>query len=312
MHLSIQLQRFDEAREWFRNALSHKVDNALLRANAYYLAFLTSDSAGMAEQQEWFANHPDDGSLGFRLASDTEAYAGHLSKANELTMRSINSSLRMENKDDAATGWEAAAVRDAAFGRPAEARRDAEKGLSLASTSRGVKAQAALAFALAGDTGRSESLVRDINKRWPLDTQIQSLWLPTIHAQLALDRNKPRNALNSLQAAYPVELGFSCLYSTYVRGEAYLAVGQGRAAADEFQRILDHSGIVSNCWTGALARLGVARANTLQARTLQGKEADGARMRALAGYETFFTLWKDADPNLSILKQAKAEYAKLR
>jgi len=97
----------------------------------------------------------------------------------------------------------------------------------------------------------------------------------------------------------------------YVRGEAYLAAGQGNAAAAEFQKILDHSGIVSNCWTGALAHLGVARANALQARTSQGADADAARVRALAAYKDFLTLWKDADPNIPILKQAKAEYAKL-
>jgi len=104
----------------------------------------------------------------------------------------------------------------------------------------------------------------------------------------------------------------SCLYPTYVRGEAYLAAGQGRAAAAEFQKILDHSGIVWNCWTGALAHLGVARANALQARTSQGADADASRVRALAAYKDFLTLWKDADPDIPILKQAKVEYAKLK
>jgi hypothetical protein len=159
-----------------------------------------------------------------------------------------------------------------------------------------------------------------LGKRFPLDTQMQSLWLPAIHAQLALngDRKNPASALNDLQAAAPIELGnipfdsnVSCLYPVYVRGEAYLAAGQGSAAA-EFQKILDHSGIVWNCWTGALAHLGVARANALQARTSQGADADAARVRALAAYKDFLTLWKDADPDIPILKEAKAEYAKLQ
>ena len=98
----------------------------------------------------------------------------------------------------------------------------------------------------------------------------------------------------------------SCLYPTYVRGEAYLAAGQGSAAAAEFQKILDHSGIVWNCWTGALAHLGVARANALQAKTSQGADADAARVRALAAYKDFLTLWKDADPDIPILKASQS------
>src|ERR1039458_6692262 len=150
-------------------------------------------------------------------------------------------------------------------------------------------------------------------------TQRQRLWLPAIHAQLALDKNNPAPALTALQAALPIELGqigfvnnISCLYHVYVRGEAYLAAGQGSAAAAEFHKILDHSGIVWNCWTGALAHLGVARANTLQSRTSQRADADAARVRALAAYKDFLILWKDADPGIPILKQAKAEYAKLQ
>jgi hypothetical protein len=148
---------------------------------------------------------------------------------------------------------------------------------------------------------------------------MQKLWLPAVQAQLALNRNKPALALNDLQAIAPVELGqivfvanVSCLYPTYIRGEAYLAAGQGNAAAAEFQKILDHSGIVWNCWTGALAHLGVARANALQSRTSKGADADAARVRALAAYKDFLTLWKNADPDIPILKEAKAEYAKLQ
>jgi hypothetical protein len=132
-------------------------------------------------------------------------------------------------------------------------------------------------------------------------------------------RNNPADGVNALQAASPMELGqigfvanISCLYPTYIRGEAYLASGQGSAAAAEFQKILDHSGIVWNCWTGALARLGVARSNALQSRTSQGADADAARVRALAAYKDFLTLWKDADPDIPVLKQAQAEYEKLR
>jgi hypothetical protein len=172
---------------------------------------------------------------------------------------------------------------------------------------------------MAGDTARAESLAQDLGKRFPLDTQVQSLWLPAIQAQLALDGKNTASALNASQGASPIELGqiafvanISCLYHVYARGEAYLAAGQGSAAAAEFQKILDHSGIVWNCWTGALARLGMARANVLQSRSAQGPDVDAARVRALTAYKDFLTLWKDADPDIPILKEAKAEYAKLQ
>ena len=212
-------------------------------------------------------------------------------------------------------------MQQAAYGNPAEARQAAAEALKLGPTSQGVEAEAALAFAMAGDTVRPEFLARDLGQRFPLDTQMQSLWLPAIQAQLALDRKNPVSALTALQAASPVELGrigfvanISCLYPVYVRGEAYLAAGQGTVAAAEFQKIIDHSGIVWNCWTGALAHLGVARANALQSRTSQERsaDADAARVRALAAYKHFLTLWKDADPDIPILKEAKAEYAKLQ
>ncbi|MGA7918319.1 MAG: hypothetical protein WCA38_01525, partial [Candidatus Acidiferrales bacterium] len=135
----------------------------------------------------------------------------------------------------------------------------------------------------------------------------------------ALDKKNPSAALNTAQAASPIELGqiafvnnLSCLYHVYVRGEVYLAAGQGSAAAAEFQNILDHSGIVWNCWTEALAHLGVARANALESRTTQGADADASRVRALAAYKDFLALWKDADPDIPILVAAKSEYAKLQ
>jgi hypothetical protein len=149
---------------------------------------------------------------------------------------------------------------------------------------------------------------------------MQSLWIPAIRAQLALNRKNPSDAVNTLQAAVgPIEFGqigfvanLSCLYTAYIRGSAYLASGQGPQAAAEFQKIIDHSGLVWNCWTGALAHLGVARANALQFRTLKGADADMARVRALAAYKEFLTLWKDADPDIPVLKEAKAELAKLQ
>ncbi len=197
--------------------------------------------------------------------------------------------------------------------------RRASQALKLTPTSQGVGVEAALAVAMAGDSARAETMAQDLAKRFPLDTQMQSLWLPAIRAQMALNKKNPAAALTALQAANSIELGqisfvanISCLYPTYFRGEAYLAAEQGKAAADEFQKVINHSGIVWNCWTGAMAKLGVARADALQAKAMQGADADAARVRALAAYKEFFTLWKDADPDIPILKQAKAEYAKLQ
>jgi eukaryotic-like serine/threonine-protein kinase len=316
---TLALQRFEEARQVIHEVQARKLDDFVVHNALYALAFLGSDSAAMAEQQQWFAGDPEE-NFGLALASDTEAYGGHLAKARELTKRAVDSAIRADSKETAAIWQTNAGLQQAAYGNPTEARQSAAEALKLVPTSQGVEVEAALAFAIAGDTARAESLAQDLNKRFPLDTQMQSLWLPAIQAQLALNRKDATTAINILQLALPpIEYGqiafvanISCLYPTYVRGEAYLAAGQGGAAATEFQKIIDHSGIVWNCWTGALAHLGVARANALQAKNSQGADADAARVRALAAYKEFLTLWKDADPDIPILKQAKAEYAKLQ
>jgi eukaryotic-like serine/threonine-protein kinase len=316
---AIALRRFDKVRQIVHEVQARKMDDATLHNTLYALAFLEADPAAMAKQQQWYAGKPDFENVGLALASDTEAYGGHLAKARELNRRAVDSAIRADSKENAAIWKVNAALQQAGYGYPAEARQSATAALKLAPASRGVEVEAALAFAMAGDTARADSLAQDLGKRFPLDTQMQSLWLPAIQAQVALDRKNPASALPALQGGSDIEFGqidfvlnMSCLYPMYVRGEAYLAAGQGSAAAAEFQKILDHSGIVWNCWTGALAHLGVARANALQARTSQGADADAARLRALAAYKDFLTLWKDADPDISILVAAKAEYAKLQ
>ena len=313
----LALQRFDEARQVIRQAQAKKLDDYITRNALYALAFLSSDSAAMAEQQQWFAGKPEEND-GLSLASDTEAYYGRLGKARELTRRSADSAIRADSRENGAIWLENSALREAAYGNSREALAAAAEGLKLAPTSQGVKSEAALAFAMAGETARAESLAQELNASYPLDTQMQSMWLPEIEAQIVLQQKNPAAALKDLEAASSTEFGqitfvsnLSCLYGPYIRGEAYLAAGQGSAAAAEFQKIIDHSGTVWNCWTGALAHLGVARANALQSRTSQGADADAARVRALAAYKEFLTLWKDADPEISIYKQAKAEYAKL-
>jgi eukaryotic-like serine/threonine-protein kinase len=317
----LALQHFDEARNIIHEAQTRKLDEFPIHNDLYALAFFGADSAAMAEQQQWLAGQPEAENFGLALSADTEAYHGRVGKARELTQRAVDSAVRADNKEAGAVYFANAAVQQAAYEKFAEAKDSAAQALKLAAASQGVKSEAALAFAMVGDTARAKALAQDLGKRFPMDTQMKSLWLPAIRAQSALVRKNPAGALNALEAtsSTSIELGaigfvnnISCLYPTYLHGEAYLAAGQGNAAAAEFQKILDHSGIVWNCWTGALAHLGVARANALQSRTSQGADADAARLRALASYKDFLTLWKDADPDIPILKEAKAEYARLQ
>ena len=310
---TLHLQRLEEARQVVHDMQVRKVDYVGLRSVQYALAFIGADSTAMSEQLQWFADQPEYASVGLALSSATEAYGGHLVNARELTKRAVDAAIRADSTESGAITQAGAAQWEAAYGNLAEARQSAAEALKLVPTSQAVEAEAALAFAMAGDAARAGSLAQDLNQQSPLDTLMHSLWLPAIEAQLALDKNNPAAALSALSAAAsPIELREGCLYAPYVRAHAYLSAGQGKEAAAEFQKIIDHSGIVQNCWTGALAHLGVARANALQAKPSQGADADLARSRALAAYKDFFALWKDADPGIPILKEAKAEYAKLQ
>jgi eukaryotic-like serine/threonine-protein kinase len=329
----IGLQHFDEARLTIRQAQARNIEDHILHGSLYSLAFLSADSSELAQQQKWFADNPDYAAFGLALQADTEAYAGHLRKARELSQQASDSAVKADNKELAATLVLISAQREAVFGNAAESRQLSLAALNLAPSAQSNALDAGLAFGLAGDSAHAKSLAADLKQRYPLDTQVQGLWLPTIEAQLALNRKHPADAITSLQAATsPLELGAirfaingSCLYSIYVRGEALLAAGEGTLAASEFQKILDHNGIVSNCWTGALAQLGVARANALQAGfasagsnlpakrpELNPADADAARVRARAAYKDFLALWIDADPDIPLLKQAQAEYTRLQ
>jgi eukaryotic-like serine/threonine-protein kinase len=189
------------------------------------------------------------------------------------------------------------------------ARENTTSALTIAPDSRDTEVLAAIAWARSGELSRAESLIDDLGKRFPLNTGVQSVWLPTIRAQVEIGRKNPAKAVELLETASPYEWGEwiaafynSCLYPVYVRGDAYLALHQGNAAAAEFQKILDHRGVVWNCPTGALAHLGVARAYAVS----------GDAAKARTAYQDFFALWKDADPDIPILKEAKEEYAKLQ
>jgi len=310
---------FDEARQVMAWADAKNLVFFGFHQSRYALAFLTGDAADMAEQLRWFTGTPDE-NLGLSMASDGEAYAGRLAKAQELSRKAADAAVRADQKENGAIWLENAALREAAYGNASAARQWAGEGLKLFPGSLGVKVEAALALAMAGDAAPASSLEQDVNKGYPLNTQVQSLWLPSIRAQVALNRGTAGEAIKDLQPAVPpIEWALiawaeniSCLYPTYIRGQAYLASGQATAAATEFQKVLDRGGMVWNCWTGALSRLGMARADALQSRTSQGADADAARIRALSAYREFLELWKDADPGIPLVKQAKMEYAALQ
>ena len=316
----LALQKLDDARKTIQEAQTRKLDDYTQHIALYALAFLAADPHDMAKQQQWFSANGEVENTGLSLVSDTEAYAGKLLRAGQLTKRAVEAAIRADSKETGAIWWENAALRDAAFGDVNNARLSAEGGLKLYPESQGVKAEAALAYAMSGDTQRARAMADELNQAYPLDTQMQSLWLPAINAQTALNVRNPAAAIDQLQRALPpIEYGqiafinqMSCLYPTYIRGQAYLAAGQGKEAAAEFHKILDRRGIVWNCWTGSLARLGEARANVLEMKTSTGAEADLARTRALAAYTSFLNLWKDADADIPIYREAQAEYAKLK
>jgi tetratricopeptide (TPR) repeat protein len=304
----LYLNRLGEARATVEEAHAKNLDSPNLRLNLYLLAFLQNDATGMAQQVTWSAGKPGVEDVLFFFEADTAAYSGRLGKARELSRQAVASAKRAEEKETAA-GYEAdAALREALFGNAAEARQRAAATLGL-STGRDVQYGAALALALAGDVARTQALADDLGKRFPEDTIVQFNYLPTLRAQLALTRNDSSKAIEALQAASPYKLGAPgngaftpALYPVHVRGEIYLAAHQGSEAAAEFQKILDHSGVVQNEPIGTLAHLGLARAYTLQ----------GDTAKARATYNDFLTLWKDADPDIPIYRAAKAEYAKLK
>jgi eukaryotic-like serine/threonine-protein kinase len=304
----LNLNRLDQARAIAEEAQAKKLDSQYLRFSLYQLAFLQNDAAGMAQQAAWAAGKPGAEDVLLASEADAAAYFGRLAEAREFSRRAVASAERAEEKETAA-GYEAqAALREALFGNASEARQRVAATLGHPS-GRDVLYGAALVLAFEGDAGRAQTLSDDLSERFPEDTLVKLKYLPTIHAQLALNRGDSSKAINTLQVAAPYELGlpgggaFSpTLYPVYVRGKAYLAAHRGSEAAAEFQKILDHRSIVQNEPIGALAHLQIARAYMLQ----------GDTAKARAAYRDFLTLWKDADPQIPILKQAKAEYAKLK
>ena len=305
----LALNRFDEARTTTEEALGRKIESIPPHLNLYALAFFQGNVTAMKLQADWAKGKPGAEDQMLSLESDTEAWSGRLGKARELSRQAVESARRNDEKAPAALWQSNAAIREALFGNAGAARQNAAAALALAPGSRDAESQAALAYALAGDATHALSLADDLAKRFPQDTVAQSVWLPTIRAQIKTSRKNAARSIELLQATAPYELGMlsasaanSCLYPVYVRAEAYLSAQQGQLAAAEFQKILDHRGLLWNCATGALAHLQLGRAYAMQ----------GDTVKARAAYQDFLTLWKDADLDIPVLKQARAEYERLR
>ena len=296
----VQVNRLDEARATAQEAQAHNLDNPKIHLQLYEIDFLQHDAAGMEREAAGLMGKPGVEDIMLDVESDTAAYGGQFAKARELTRRASDSAQRADKKETAA-GYEAeAALREALVGNMSQAKQQAQAALAL-STSIYVEGGSAIALGLAGDAPQATRLAADVAKRLPENTMVQFGFLPMIHAAAALQSGSANNALEALVPAAPYELG-SGLYPAYQRGEAYLAAHQGSAAAAEFQKILYHACVVQNDLIGALAHLGLARAYAFSGDTVKAKSA----------YQDFLGLWKDADPDIPILKQAKAEYAKLQ
>jgi eukaryotic-like serine/threonine-protein kinase len=304
----LALGRWDEAKSAYDQAMAKKLDSDLLHVIRYYLAFVSGDTTTMQAQAAWLAGKPGVEDWVLSIEADTAAYDGQLAKARELSRQAVESAERAGTKDLAAL-WEAkVALSDAEFGESIEAQRAAGKALSLSSGS-DVELLTALALARAGEATQAEKVTQKLNQAHPLDTFIQRYWLPTIRGAVELHRGNTQGAIEVLKPASTYETGepppfpmLGTMYPIYVRGEAYLKIGEGQQAAMEFQKIVDHKGIVLNFPFGALAHLQLGRAYQLA----------GDKAKARAAYQDFFALWKDADPDIPILKEAKAEYAKLQ
>jgi eukaryotic-like serine/threonine-protein kinase len=303
----LNLDRLEEARALDKQAEARKLAYPFLKICMYQLAFLQDDPARMEEQANWFISNPEAENALRANEAETAAYFGHLRKARELSRRAVASAQNAEKRETAANYEAAAAIREALFGDAAEARQRAAAAVVL-SSGRDVQFGAGLALALAQMAPRARQLADDMARRFPESTVAQFNYLPTLRAQLALSGKNSEEAIEALQKAAPYERGLPGdgsftpgMYPVYVRGEAYLAAKRGNEAAMEFQKILTWRGVVVNEPIAALAHLGLARAYNLQ----------GDTAKARAAYQDFRTLWKDADPDIPILKSAKAEYAKL-
>ena len=324
--IDLNLNRFKDARAAAEDAQANNLDSPSLHLYLYEIAFLQGDLPRMVHQVAWAMGKPDHESSLLYFEAQTAAYSGLLTKGRELSRQALDASERAQKRERTAGIEASAALTEALFGNVSEGEQRAAVAVGL-SNGRDAQFVAALALAVAGDLPRAQALADDLAKRFPEDTIVRFNYLPAIRAQLDLNRSDPKKALEALQVSIPYELGIASgssnfstyLYPVYVRGTAYLAARKGAEAAAEFQKILDHRGIVINEPIGALAHLGLARAYAIQAgfgapgstSPTSGSNQPEMTGRARAAYNDFLKLWKDADSDIPILTTAKSEFTKL-
>jgi eukaryotic-like serine/threonine-protein kinase len=301
------LNELDKAKAAAQEARARNLESPWIPLVLYNVDFLAHDAAGMEREAAGAMGKPGIEDQILFLESETAAYDGALAKSQELTRRAADSALRAKEKETAAEYLAHSSVREALAGDMALAKQHAQAALAQAK-GKHVEAFSAIALGLSGDSASAERLASDLGKRFAEDTIVRFDYLPMIHAAISLRNGNAAGAVDALATTAPYELGHTNsaftfgLYPVYLRGEAYLAAKQGAAAQVEFQKILDHSGVVGNQSIGAFAHLGLARAYALE----------GDTPKARAAYVHFLTLWKDADADVPILKEAKAEYAKVQ
>jgi eukaryotic-like serine/threonine-protein kinase len=303
----LALNRLDEAKAMYDQAFAHKLEAPQLRFGLYQIAFLRGDASGMQQQLAWVNGKTGSEDILLSAQSDTHAFHGQLAKARALSVRAVDSAVRADEKETGAIYKANASLREAEFGNPAQAKKDAQTAVSMV-PGRDVRILAALAFARAGDLAGAQKMAEQLEKENPANSILKFYWLPAIRAALEIQRNNAGKAIEMLEPAVSYELGepqtflLGTIYPAYIRGEAYLQLRKANEAESEFRKLIDHRGIVLNFPLGALAHLGLARAYTLSGDTAKARIA----------YQDFLALWKDADPDVPILSAAKSEYAKLQ
>jgi eukaryotic-like serine/threonine-protein kinase len=300
------LFRLDDAKAAWDKAQALNLDSPNLRLARYELAFLQKDDTAMKDQISWATGKPGAEDAFLSAQSDTEAYHGRLTAANDLSKRAVDSAKHADAMETAANWLANEALRDAELGNMQAAKQTAIEALAL-SDGHDAEIMVSLALARAGEVAKAQQIADKLDHDSPLNTMLQGYWLPTIRAAISLSKGDGKKAVELLQPASAYELGqplqfqLSTLYPVFVRGQAFLKQGLGAQAAVEFQKIIDHPGLTVNFPLGSLAHLELGRARTLS----------GDRASAKQAYENFFGLWKDADPTSSVFKESKDEYAKL-
>ena len=301
------LNRLDEAKATIQEAQAHNLAFPNIHRCLYNIAFLEHDAASMEREVAVLMSKPGHETGVLYRESETAAYSGQFSRARDMARHLVETLQRADRKDGAAAYEAEAALREGPAGNLAFAKHQAEDALSL-SDHKYVQGVSAVVLGLAGDSAKSTRIADDLAQRFPENTSIQFHYLPMARGATAMQRGNANKAIEALVVGAPYELGepsWMCcinLYLVYLRGQAYLAAHQGSPAAAEFQKILNHSGLVVNEPIGALAHLGLGRAYAIAGDSAKAKTA----------YQDFLALWKDADPDVPILIQAKAEYAKLQ